>query len=47
MENLIFTSVFWISQMIPIITALRMRDSTLFIIDFCQRIMRILDFEQA
>ena len=25
----------------------KMRDSTLFIIDFCQRIMRILDFEQA
>lgn len=46
MENLISISAFWISQMIPIITALRMRDSTLFIIDFCQRIMRILVFEQ-
>ena len=47
MENLISISVSWIRQMIPIITALRMRDSISFITDFCQRIMRILDFEQA
>ena len=40
-----FYIAFWIRQMTRIITALKMRVSTLFIIDFCQRIMRILDFE--
>lgn len=47
MDNLISISVFWIRQTIRTITALRTRDFTLFTIDFCQRIMRILDFEQA
>ena len=44
--SLISISAFWIRKMTRIITALRMRDFTLFIIDFCQRIMRILDFER-